>query len=236
MKVKEDLRESLNDSQLLKFIKFSIKRRGFIGDSDTLEEITSAVVETLLHREDYYTDVFKYGLKTYVGQVITEVLGKLSRNPDALNGELVFLDAPSGAMDGEFSLTGHEIICQDDSMMESEREFTRPGVPNMITYYLTKLPDQQADVFALKAVYGHSHKEIADLLNISEAYSKELFLEAKRELHTFRDSERAHEAKMQIGNVSGRIITNECSDAGVWNDWAWREEHNVPGPVTIIKL
>lgn len=231
MRAKEDLRESLSKPTTLKYIEFSIKRRGFTGDSDTLQEITSAVAETMLYREDYYNHTFKHGIKTYIGQVITEVLSKLARNPDALNGELVFLDAPSVSSEEDGALTGHDTVCEDDVLRETQKFYTQAGVPSMMTYYLAKLPDQQSDVFAAKAVYGYSYKEICDLFDISLSYAEKLFLEAKRELMVFRRSEEAQEAQMQIGNTSGRIITNECSDAGVWNDWSWREEHAEAGPV-----
>lgn len=232
MITKQNIRETLEDPTFLNYILYNIKKRGIYGDADTLSEIQSSVVESLLINEEYYATEFKYNLKTYTNLVITQVFDRFMRKPDALNGELVFLDEPTG----EFDMTHHDILCSDDALTESERSYTRLGRPDDLTYYLTQLTEQQSDVFALKTVYGFTHQEVASLLGMSVAYSKELYQEAKRELATFISSERAYTARQVIGNVSGRIITNNVSDVGVWNDWSWIEAHNVPSPVTIITL
>ena len=224
---KQDLRETLEDSSFLNYILYNIKKRGFHGDSDTLTEIQSAVVESLLEHEEYYKTEFKYNLKTYTNLVITQVFDRVLRKPDALNGELVFLDAPTG----EYDMTNHDVLSQDASLADSTRAYTKVGRPEELTYYMAQLTEQQADIFVLKTVYGFTHKEAAQMFGLSEAYSKELYREAKRELAQFISSERAYVAQQQIGDVSGRIITNNDSDVGVWNDWSWREEHNVPSPV-----
>lgn len=227
-KPKINLRTFLETPESLSYISYNISKRRISVDSDTLTELQSAVVESLLAQEDYYENKFEYGIKTYINLVITQVLGRYERKPDALNGELVYLDAP---LKGVEWVDSHEIINEDNSLTGSSRTFTEAGMPDTLTYYLAQLPEQQADVFALKAVYGHTYEEVCSLLGISLSYAEKLFLEAKRELIQFRKSEEAYEARLQIGNTSGRIITNECSDAGVWNDWSWREEHAEAGPV-----
>jgi len=229
---KQDIRETLEDKTFLNYILYNIKKRGLYGDDDTLSEVQSSVVEALLVNEEYYLKEFKYNLKTYTNLVITQIFDRFMRKPDALNGELVFLDEPTG----EFEMTHHDILCSEDSLSEAERSYTRLGRPDDLTYYLLQLTDQQSDVFTLKAVYGFTHKEVSELLGMSEAYSKELYREAKRELATFIDSEQVYKAKQRIGNVSGRIITNNMSDVGVWNDWAWIEAHNVTSPVTLMVI
>lgn len=232
MITKQNIRETLEDPTFLNYILYNIKKRGIHGNADTLSEIQSSVVEALLVNEEYYIKEFKYNLKTYTNLVITQVFDRFMRKPDALNGDLVFLDAPTG----EFDMAYHDILCSEDSLTDAERSYTRQGRPDDLTYYLSQLTEQQSDVFALKTVYGFTHKEVASLLGMSIPYSKELYQEAKRELAFFISSERAYKAKQQIGNVSGRIISNNVSDVGVWNDWAWIEAHNVPSPVTFITL
>lgn len=228
MKPKANIRDFLKSPESLNYISYNINKRGFTGDSDTLSELQSAVVEYLLANEEYYEQEFQYGLKTYINLIVTQVIDRFRRRPDALNGELLFLDSGCGDEEGN---TYHDMIGPEDTLTEATRVYTERGAPDMLTYYMTKLPDQQSDVFVMKAVFGYTHDEISKLLDISVAYSKELYLEAKRELQTFRDAELAYEAKMQIGDVSGRIISNNASDAGVWNDWSWRESHAEAGPV-----
>jgi DNA-directed RNA polymerase specialized sigma24 family protein len=230
LKPRASLREFLNTPESLSYINYNISKRGFIGDSDTLSELQGAVVESLLSNEYYYEEEFEYSLKTYINLVITQVIDRYKRKPDAFNGELVSLDANCGDEEG---MTYHDVIGDDDSLTNTSRVFTERGMPELLTYYMTKLPEQQADVFVMKAVFGYSHEEVSDILDISVAYSKQLYLEAKRELRFFRESEQAYEAQLEIGNVSGRIISNNASDAGVWADWSWNDNHAEPGPVHI---
>jgi DNA-directed RNA polymerase specialized sigma24 family protein len=232
VKDKKTLRESLQDTSNINFIKYLIDKRGLARDSETKEELVSAVVETMLAQESYYETHFEQGFKSYAKLVLTQVFDRMVKKPDALNGELVYLDAPVKAGEqGEETVGSHEMLCKSDLLVESERFFTQGGRPSELTYYLSQLPDQQSDVFALKAVYGHTHEEIAELLGIGVDYSRKLYLEAKRELSAFRSSEMEYESRMQLGPLSGRLMTNDASMGGVWNDWSWREENAEPGPV-----
>ena len=57
-----------------------------------------------------------------------------------------------------------------------------------------KLPEQQRICFSLFAIEGYSHKEIADKLNVQEAYSRTLVSRARKQLATMLPKEMIHEA------------------------------------------
>ena len=121
MKPKTNLRDFLENPAAFNYLSFKVKQRGFKGDSDTLLEIQSAVVQRLLEREEYYEESFEHGIKTFINLVITEVFGKFSRKPDALNGDLVFLDAPSDDEDGG---TIHDVICEQEQFNQGKKDLT----------------------------------------------------------------------------------------------------------------
>jgi hypothetical protein len=100
-----------------------------------------------------------------------------------------------------------------------------------MTYYLSQLTDIQSDVFALKAVYGNTTQEVADLLGYTYKYTEHVYADAKIALAQAISNEEAYMAQQMIGDVSGRIITNNSGDTDVWNDWSWRESNAEPGPV-----
>lgn len=59
-----------------------------------------------------------------------------------------------------------------------------------IKVYLAQLEERKRMVFLLFEVEGYSHKEISDLLEIQESYSRTLLTRAKMELKQYLTSER----------------------------------------------
>lgn len=231
MKLRDDIRGALERPETLTLIKSLIKKRGYSGNPDVMNTLVTDVVIKLLENEVYFETKFKHSLATFIGQVLNAVLREAHGRPDALDGDLLHLDTPVTDEGSDEPLTLHDLFSEEDAVADTPTFITQPGVPEKMTYYLSQLTGRQSDVFTLKAVYGHTHTEIAELLGVSEKTARNTYLEAKRELYLLRQAEEAYEAKLEIGNVCGRIISNNDPATDVWNDWAWREENNIPGTV-----
>jgi len=199
---------------------------------ETLEDLRGDVVETLLYEEVYYEEKFAHSLRTYINLVVTRVIDRHARatREDAL---AISLESVLYECDEDGAFTGHDVVCGTDALESEHRYMTQDGIPDILTYYLAQLPEIQADVFAMKGVLGYTHAEIAELLKISEVYSKRVYADAQRTLRYHLDSEQAYKAQLSIGNTSGRIISHDESSAGVWNDWSWKESHAQPSDVKV---
>lgn len=69
-----------------------------------------------------------------------------------------------------------------ETAAEPEEDFTPRVRPEAIKQALMQLPDGYRVVFSLYLLEGYDHKEIADILNISEATSKSQYSRAKKKL------------------------------------------------------
>lgn len=231
MKTHERLRESLNNPIYINYIYSVLKKRLPGVSQETYEDFVGDVVETLLYEEVYYEEKFEHSLRTYINLVVTRVIDRQARAEPVI---LVDMDRVLSDHDDEDgAVTGHDLISEADSLLSERRYMTEDGVPDILTYYLAQLPAIQADVFAMKAVLGYTHAEIASLLDISEMYSKRVYSDAQRTLRYHLDSEQAYRAQLCVGNTSGQIISHDESSAGVWNDWSWKDSHAEPGPVKV---
>lgn len=234
MLLKERLRDSIESSVYLNYILYKLKVRCPLVSKETLLELRSAVVETLLLEERYYEDTFRHSLRTYINLCITRVLDRASREPDALNGDLVWMDdTQGGGDDNESAYTLHDVLSEADLLRGKHRFCTEDGAPELLTYYLAQIPDQQADVFAMKAVLGFTHEEVASLLNISVVYSKYLYREAQMNLRVHYDNQSAYKVAQLLGNVNSKVISYRDESAKAWNDWSWKECHAEPSEVKV---
>jgi len=230
MKLHESIRGALEKPETLTLIKSLLKKRGFKGDRELVDTLVTDVVIKLLEREEYYETQFKHSLSTFIGQVITTVVREALERPDVLDGDLLYLDTPVSQEEMGETLTIHDLFDESAVLADLPTFITQPGVADKMTYYLSQLPDRQADAFTLMYVYGHTAEDVADLMGISIQTVYGYVKEAKITLAEFRRSEEAYEAKLEIGDVCGRIISN--NDTGnVWADQFWQERHAQPGEV-----
>ncbi len=131
-----------------------------VGSVETAEDILQeAFTEAFKKLDSFrYESAFGAWLKRIV---VNRSINELKR----LKAELIFVEDVS-AFDNEKS-------DNDDNTELNVKQ---------IKQAMKKLPDGSRTIFSLYLLEGYSHKEIAEILNISESNSKSQYLRAKRKI------------------------------------------------------
>lgn len=80
--------------------------------------------------------------------------------------------------------TTYDVLPEDDQVDYEEIEFEVSRVREAVE----QLPDGYRVIFSLYLLEGYDHKEIAEILNISESTSKSQFLRAKKKIKEILES------------------------------------------------
>lgn len=146
--------------------------------------------------------------------VAANVLGDLAEAEDAVQDAFVKIFRSAASFEGRsrFSTWIYRVVvncCYDrlrrrrptvslDDAAEPPRapaaESPDPALRRALEQGLAALPPRQRSAFVLFAVEGFSHREIAEILDVSPGNSKTLVFDAKRRLARFLEAPRRPEA------------------------------------------
>lgn len=141
--------------------------------------------------------------------VAANVLGDLSEAEDAVQDAFVKIFRSAGSFEGRsrFSTWIYRVVVNccydrlrrrrptvplDDAApsVADAAESPDPALRRALEQGLAALPPRQRSAFVLFAVEGFSHREIAEILDVSPGNSKTLVFDAKRRLARFLESPR----------------------------------------------
>ena len=210
------------------YIKQQLSRSG-VRPEDTRDLIQDVYEKAQLY-EDYYENDWATGIKSYLYFIIRHVINRKYRSKDVLD-HCLSLDSRVSEDGEKFSM--HEVITEQDSVFEESDSYYLNNTPE-VQYYLDHLQDKMRKVLEHKLILSYTHKEVADILHITESDSKQTLkrgIEQLKKLVTGDDDVEILQHKMR-GIHQQSIRTNDESGTDVWSDWSFRP--HIHGEVKVF--
>ena len=140
---------------------YSLCRR-YVGDSEDAKDLMQEAMVKSLDKIRFFKYSGKGSLYGWIGRI-------------AINHSLNYINRQRRRM---LSL---DMMVRDDIPEPNEEDMMRISEETLIIL-ISKLPDMRRAVFNLSCIDGYSHKEIGEMLGISEKGSSSMLAKAKKQL------------------------------------------------------
>jgi len=157
----------------------------------SLDDLTQEVIMVAIARQDKY-DESRGSTATWLSLLVSTVVRDARRKTsDAMSHVDKSLDDSKDWLgfdvENDSCSNGYDVTSTEDALF-SDRNGYYLDNRDLIDYHIARLPSKLGIIVKLRMVDGYSHREIADIMNISEENSMTMYHRGRQDLKSFVDN------------------------------------------------